>query len=622
MTASRADVVERPAAKSLRRPSIFDQARGFVGRIPAPLWLGVFIVGSASLRYVQLTDLMPVPWIFPDELIYSELARSFGTSGHFAIRDVPFHELSFGITYPILIAPAYAVTDDLPQAYAIARAINCAVMALAAVPAYLLGRRLLRPGLALLGAVLAVEIPSMAYSGTILSENLFYPVFLFTVLAIARAVERPTALRQVGVLAAILMAILTRLEAVALVPAYVSAIALLAWLDSSRGHRRSAFAQRLAAYRLTWITLAGSAIAITVFELGRGKTPHGLLGAYAVVTDRYSLGDVPQWFVYHLADLDLYVGIIPFAAAAALALSVLQGRERSRAVKEFVLVSLAVVGWLTLLVAAYATQAPAERVDERYLFYVVPLFLIAFLVWVDRGLRWPARVEPVSALVAAALPAALPFDLIVSRNMQASTPGLLPWGGFTKTLAAPSYAWALALALGVLGGLLFIIGRRRLRLVLPVLVLLNFAVIGFFVTARYGVVADGAAKLGAASERDWIDRAVPRDSTVVALWSGRFRRGLEGRYAIWENEIFNRSVGTIYDLREPLKRYTRETRTRIDPSSGVLSDLTGRPVKARYVLSDVTFPLVGSVVARDVRTGVVLYAVGGVVRAAHVPART
>jgi hypothetical protein len=50
--------------------------------------------------------------------------------------------------------------------------------------------------------------------------------------------------------------------------------------------------------------------------------------------------------------------------------------------------------------------------------------------------------------------------------------------------------------------------------------------------------------------------------------------------------------------------------------------LTGRPVKARYVLSDVTFPLVGSVVARDVRTGVVLYAVGGVVRAAQVPART
>jgi hypothetical protein len=622
MTASRADVVERPAAKSLRRPSIFDQFRRFVAAVPAPLWLGVFIVVSASLRYVQLTDLMPVPWIFPDELIYSELARSFGTSGHFAIRDVPFHELSFGITYPILIAPAYAVTDDLPQAYAIARAINCAVMALAAVPAYLLGLRLLRPSLALLGAVLAVEIPSMAYSGTILSENLFYPVFLFTVLAIVRAVERPTALRQVGVLAAILMAILTRLEALALVPAYVSAIALLAWLDSSHGHRRSAFAQRLAAYRLTWITIAGSAVAIIVFELGRGQTPHGLLGAYAVVTDRYSLGDVPQWFVYHLADLDLYVGIIPFAAAAALALTVLQGRERSRPVKEFVLVSLAVVGWLTLLVAAYATQAPAERVHERYLFYVVPLFLIAFLVWVDRGLRWPARVEPVSALVAAALPAALPFDLIVSRNMQASTPGLLPWGGFTKTLAAPSYAWALALALGVLGGLLFIVGRRRLRLVLPVLVLLNFAVIGFFVTARYGVVADGAAKLGAASERDWIDRAVPRDSTVVALWSGRFRRGLEGRYAIWENEIFNRSVGAIYDLREPLKRYTRETRTRIDPSSGVLSDLTGRPVRARYVLSDVTFPLVGSVVARDVRTGVVLYAVGGVVRAAQVPART
>jgi hypothetical protein len=41
----------------------------------------------------------------------------------------------------------------------------------------------------------------MLYTGVIMTENVFYPVFLSSVLVMALALERPTALRQLAVLA-------------------------------------------------------------------------------------------------------------------------------------------------------------------------------------------------------------------------------------------------------------------------------------------------------------------------------------------------------------------------------------------------------------------------------------
>jgi hypothetical protein len=590
-------------------------------RLPMTLWLGVFVVASAAVRYVQLQGRMPAPWIFPDELIYSELAKSLGTSGHFAIRDVPFHELSFGITYPALIAPAYAVADSLPHAYALARAINCAVMALAALPVYFLGRRMLAPGVALLAAALAVEIPSMAYSGTLMSENLFYPAFLFTVLAIVRALEVPTGGRQLAALGAIAFAVLTRMEAVAFVPAYLSAVGLTAWLEAG-GTGPERLRARLRPYRLSGTVLGGAAGAALAFEIARGKGPSAVFGAYHTVVGRVSLGDMPRWFLYHLADLDLYVGIAPFAAALVLAAGVLRRREESRSVRIFVAASLGVVFWFALLVAAYATQPPTIRIYERYIFHVVPLFLIALFVWAEAQVPRFSRVAVGAALVAAGLPALIPFGTVVNRNIQASTPGLVPWGGLSKTLVAPGYAWAIALALGLCAAVLFLRERPKQLLLWTTVLVLNFGVVGFFVGARYSAISTSAAEWGAGDQRDWVDRAVGPNERVAAFWPGRFERGLEGRYAVWENEIFNRSIGPVYDLREPLKRFVTETRIRVDPSSGVVRDLTGRPISARYAVSDVTFPLVGRAVARDRRTGVVLYEVGGVVRSARVPART
>src|SRR5919198_5934993 len=96
-------------------------------------------------------------------------------------------------------------------------------MSLAAVPAYLLSRRVLSQPFALAAAVLSVAVPSMLYSGTLMTENAFYPLFLATALALVLVLERPTLARSGGVIALLVLAFLTRAQAVALLPAILTA---------------------------------------------------------------------------------------------------------------------------------------------------------------------------------------------------------------------------------------------------------------------------------------------------------------------------------------------------------------------------------------------------------------
>src|SRR5215212_8465283 len=103
------------------------------GRPPAWTWLTALVVGSAVFRF-QLSRNSPGPWIFVDELIYSELAKSLAAGGDLHLRDVPAG--GYGVVYPLLISPAWALFDRVPDAYAAAKAINAVLISLAAVPAY------------------------------------------------------------------------------------------------------------------------------------------------------------------------------------------------------------------------------------------------------------------------------------------------------------------------------------------------------------------------------------------------------------------------------------------------------------------------------------------------------
>ena len=53
-------------------------------------------------------------------------------------------------------------------------------------------------------------------------------------------------------------------------------------------------------------------------QLARGRSLSDLLGAYSVVGDgRYDARTVARFFLYHLAELDLYLGVLPVRGVRA-----------------------------------------------------------------------------------------------------------------------------------------------------------------------------------------------------------------------------------------------------------------------------------------------------------------
>ncbi len=105
------------------------------------------VVFLATALHALLALRSPSIWIVPDELIYSELAKSLGEGGLPKIRgEVSF---AYGLGYPLLLAPVWAAFADVETAYAVAKVLNAFLLSLAAVPAYFprsaIRRR--RPGL-------------------------------------------------------------------------------------------------------------------------------------------------------------------------------------------------------------------------------------------------------------------------------------------------------------------------------------------------------------------------------------------------------------------------------------------------------------------------------------------
>jgi Dolichyl-phosphate-mannose-protein mannosyltransferase len=573
--------------------------------IPAWVWLSVIVVVSAVVR-IAIGRRIVAPFIMVDEIDYSELAKSFAAHGHFLVRGVP--STGYGFVYPVLIAPAYRLFTSVPDAYKAAKAINSVVMSLAAVPAYFLARRMLRPGLALVVAALTVLIPSMLYTGTLMTENAFYPVFVTCALALVLMLERPTWRRQVLLLVLCGLAYATRAQAAALVPAIVCAPVVLVFVER-RGLRG------LRPFAPLYGILGGAVVLALLAELVRGRSPLALLGAYrAATSSSYSVGGILHFFLYHAAELDLYVGVVPFAALLAMWFA---PRAISPAARVFAAASLPLVFWLVVEVAAFASQASVDKIEERNMFYVAPLFFVALLGLAGEDVV-PRRRRPLlaAAAIAALLPVFIPFGRFVTTSAIADTFALLPWWWVQDHGVEMGDLRWLALVVGIAGAAVFFWLPRRFALILPALVAAYFVVTSFVVdNGRHGIHVTSLGKLWAGirvDHPDWIDRAVGPNASVAILWNPATTEE-----TMWENEFFNRSVDKVYDLDvpppDPLPA-TVVTRR----ADGVLV-ANGKPVKAQYLLALTTLDVKGQVVQPDGDLGVDLYRVGGpIVLRSHV----
>ena len=557
------------------------RALALVRAVPVWAWLTAIVTVSTAVRFA-FAQRIAAPWIVVDELIYSELARSVADEGRLLIRGEPSY--GYGIVYPLLISPAYALFDSLPAAYDALKAINSLLVSLAAVPAYFLARRVLPRGLAVFASLLAVAVPSLLYAGEVMTENAFYPLFLCVALALVLALERPTPQRQGVLLVVCVLAYLTRAQALA----FFAAAAVAPFLV---GNWRS--------FRVLYGAFAAAVLAVFGIQLVRGESPLGVLGAYAVTGEhRYEPGEVARWLLYHLAELDVYLGIFPFAAS--LVLCALWGRL-PRALRPFLAATTTMSVFLLLEVSAFASLPSVGRIEERNLFYLAPLALIALLVWVDQGAPRPPLAAGVAAVLAAALPGVIPYERLIGVPSQSDTLMLLVFWRLHERWFALDELAAVAVVAAALGAVLFLVVPRRWALALPVLTLVFFAGVHRPISARMEYAAEGALAEGMHKQHvDWIDRAVDGRGEVAVLWTGN-----ASRFSVWQNEFFNRSVGRVFDVGRPLEGGLPTTPARLDARTGVLDGAPDGP----FVLTDGSSELVGRVLERDARRNMLLYEV-------------
>jgi hypothetical protein len=561
-------------------------------RVPTWAWLTAIVVGSAALRALLARQLV-APFIMVDEIIWSEIARGIADAGEPLLRGRP--DPGYSVVYPLLISPAYALFDSLPAAYAAVKTWNSVLMSLAAIPAFFLARRVVGRNYALFAALLAVAVPSLAYTGTVMTENAFYPVFLVVVLVLVVALERPTPGWVVLLLALAGLAFATRVQAVALGPAILLAPVVLALFEP--------FGVRELVSRFRWLygIVLGAVAAALVFQLASG----GLLGAYEPVGERsYDLGEALRYLWWHVAELSLYVLVVPLAATIVL---VARARTLDVRLQAFLAATVSVTVCLLPVVAVFASRF-SDRIEERNMFYVAPLLCIALLAWVDRGAPRPRALAAVAAGVSALLVVAVPFDRFLTTSAITDTLMLLPLWSLQDRVGED---WITPAALGVAAGLAaaFLLVPRRYAVLLPLLVLglwllairpIWWGTHGFERFSR-GALFQGIRT----ADRDWVDEALGPGQTAAFLWTGQ----LTDRLTVNQNEFFNRSVGPVYYVTDPTPGGLPETRIRIDPKTGRVTLPDGSPVRDEFVLADSSFEPDGRPAAQDKGWGVTLWRV-------------
>jgi Dolichyl-phosphate-mannose-protein mannosyltransferase len=560
-----------------------DGLRARAARVPDGAWLAAIVTLSAAVR-LWLGRGMPAPFIFVDEQIYSELARSLVENGSFAVRGVPTS--GYSILYPVLLAPAYALFDGLPDAYGAAKATNAVAMSLAAVPAWLLARRVAGRWLALLGAAIAVALPSMAYTATLVTENLFYPVALLFAWALVRLLERPTPAR-VAVLAGTLAAAFeTRSQALGFVGAVVLAPFVLALL------RKEIRAVRPFVPLLGGV--AALAVLVALVQALRGRSLADLLGAYSIVGEGgYDVGHVLRFWLWHFEELTLYVGVLP---VVALVILLARAPRLPAALQEHLAATVAMVATSTLVVAAFASRFASDRIQDRYLFFLAPLLITVLLAWVALGAPRPLLTVALGATLAVGLVVVFPYTRFIGEPAKSDTFGLIPLWTVNEHLVGDSYRLTVLAGALALVALLWLV-PGRLAVVIPLALLGLFLVLSRPVWSGVnGVLRSGEGALFQGIqgvERDWIDDRVPDGDSVAVLWTGR-----ADRFTVNQNEFFNAHVGDVYYTSSPTPGGIGETPVTIE-ADGTLRTPDGGTVDGPYALLDGSVTPDGEAVARD-----------------------
>jgi hypothetical protein len=347
---------------------------------------------AALVFYCVEAHLRKTPWVFTDELEWTQLSRSIAATGHAARRGEPIY---FKSIYAYLIAPFWRF-HTTTAGYAAVKYANAVIMCLAAIPTFLLARMLVSRRNAAVVGFLSICVPAMAYVTSIIPEVLAYPYFALCSWLAVRALRSKRRL-DVGVAAVFLLGgYFVRQSQFTVLPAAGALAAGLLWFTGPRGR----------ALRRNWTK--GDKLGAALLVLGA-----------LFLFNRVVLQHVHQWQVTtqlyknRMVDLGLRaglsftigLGVLPvIGGLASLRLPERRGDPTYRAYVAWTASAIALVSLYTSVKAAYLSTIFSTLWEERNMIYLSPLLLIgtAMVLEAKRLDRWmlSGSIAFVSVMVA------------------------------------------------------------------------------------------------------------------------------------------------------------------------------------------------------------------------------
>ena len=545
------------------------------------LWVG-FAVGLSEIT-TRVTD-----WFdLPDELVYERLAISIAKSGSPLPRIHGELVRSLDQLYPLLIAPFFRhgfVPQDLRQAHL----LNAWLMTSACIPAFLLARRVTgRRWAAYVLAILTVCMPWLVYSPFLLTEVVAYPVVLWALVAMHSTIVSPSRRNDLLALLGIAFAFLARTQFVVL--AAVLPLALVAYelvrspaapartrpwralRGAAGGHRVAAWAYVLGATAAVVFVASGHRL----FDLSiYGNELHGSL---------LTSGSISS-FAGHAADLSFGLGVLPFVVGTAWLLANLVRASETKELQAFACLGSVAVFVITLEATTF-DQRLGNFVLDRYLFYLVPVVVLAFVC---------ALLDPHRPRFSALIPAAVvavgfathlqpTFTWSAGIQLDPDTPIATLYEPIARLAHGRSGAAAALVFATLLLTALFVLGAELLRPRLLTLALVVALVVGLPAETAYTfnrlLGTDGASSRPLTQPMtgyDWLDRMVGTHAEVTAIpyvvssdyfVTLRYWRDFE----FWNKSVAHDAYEPTGDLYSFLGMWPPKTILAFDPATGAVN---------------------------------------------------
>jgi hypothetical protein len=325
----------------------------------------VFWLGAAA-AFATATARVADWFVMTDELLYERLALSVDRLGTVVPHVHGETVANLNQLYPLILSIPFRhgqVLHGLHEAHV----LNAFVMTSAALPAYLLARRVTHHDwISLVAAFLTATVVWITLASFLLTEVAAYPAFVWALLAAHVCVTKPSARNDLLAAAGIAIAVLARTQF------YVLAAVLVVAIVAQAASERQVSATLRRHIVLGGIYLVGALVAIALSATG-----HHVLGTYAATAKGNPLpAGILGSAVAHLAVVSLSTGLLPILIGGGwLVANLLRSESRER--QTFAWLAVTTIVALTLEVASFDIRFGGDAVRERYLFYLAPVIFVA-----------------------------------------------------------------------------------------------------------------------------------------------------------------------------------------------------------------------------------------------------